>query len=149
MLVALRPGGFYVMHSLQSGQVPSMSPSLLMYQQISLHGFNLSQWVEDNGTEAYVSMLKNLSELVKSDKLALFTRSLSVDDLNPETLKTALKSHRAVQDGVTTRERTVLVFGDEASANEVYFELQASLGSHLSISEEELAAPPTKPIAPG
>jgi len=151
MLVALRPGGSLVMHSLQSGQVPSMSPSLLMYQQISLHGFNLSQWVEEQGSEAYVSMIKNLAELVNADKLALFTRSLSVDDLNPDTLKTALKSHRAVQNADTTRERTVLVFGDEASANEVYFELQASIRQQQAddISEDVLAAPPTKPVIAG
>jgi trans-2-enoyl-CoA reductase len=129
MMVALRPGGSLVMHSLQTGQVPSMSPSLLMYQQVSLHGFNLSQWVDENGNEAYLHMLRTVAGLVQADKLSIFTRSLGVADLNAATLVDALKSHRAVQDASTFRERTVLVFGDESAANEVYFELQASIRS--------------------
>mmetsp|Transcript_50909 Transcript_50909/g.84369 ORF Transcript_50909/g.84369 Transcript_50909/m.84369 type:complete len:666 (+) Transcript_50909:75-2072(+) len=151
MLIALRPGGTLVMHSLASGQVPAMSPSLLMYQQLSLHGFNLAQWVEENGSEAYVSMLRTVSELVQADKLNLFTRTLNVADLNSESLSVALKSHRAVQDASTMRERTVLVFGDEASASEVYFELQASIRKMYSDLDDEVVepvAPPIKTITP-
>lgn len=51
LAISMRPGGTLVMHQLQSGQVPPISPSLLMYQQISLYGFNLSQWVNENGRE--------------------------------------------------------------------------------------------------
>ena len=36
-----------------------------MYQQISMHGFNLPQWVADNGGEAYLGMLESISELVQ------------------------------------------------------------------------------------
>jgi len=147
MMVALRPGGHLVMHALQSGQVPAMSPSLLMYQQVSLHGFNLAQWVEDTGSEAYVGMLATIAELVSAGKLSIFTRTLNVADLNATTLATALASHRAVQDGSTFRERTVLVFGDESSANEVYFELQASIRQMGAMPEEEMVVPSSK-IAP-
>ena len=47
-------------------QVPQLSPSLIMYQQISMHGFNLPQWVADNGGEAYLGMLESISELVQA-----------------------------------------------------------------------------------
>eukprot|EP00308_Calcidiscus_leptoporus_P021321 CAMPEP_0119378072 /NCGR_PEP_ID=MMETSP1334-20130426/47384_1 /TAXON_ID=127549 /ORGANISM="Calcidiscus leptoporus, Strain RCC1130" /LENGTH=662 /DNA_ID=CAMNT_0007397177 /DNA_START=9 /DNA_END=1997 /DNA_ORIENTATION=+ len=150
LMVALRPSGALVMHSLPSGKVPAMSPSLLMYQQISLHGFNLAQWVEHNGTEAYTEMLQTLGELVQADKLNLFTRTLAVHDLTHQTLKSALSSHRVEQDLSTVRERSVLVFGDEAAANEVYFELQGNL--RRMNAEAEVVSEPmplSKPVATG
>ena len=61
-----------------SAQVPQLSPSLIMYQQLSLHGFNLAQWVAENGNDAYVSMLQAISELVAAEKLNLFTKTLCV-----------------------------------------------------------------------
>ena len=51
LAIALRPSGTLVVHSMQSGQVPQLSPSLLMYQQISIYGFNLSEWTTINGSE--------------------------------------------------------------------------------------------------
>merc|ERR1740117_1751646 len=137
MMIALRPGGSLVMHSLQTGQVPSMSPSLLMYQQVSLHGFNLAQWVDENGCEAYLHTLRTIAGLIQADKLNIFARSLSVADLNAATLVEALKSHRAVQDASTFRERTILVFGDESAANEVYFELQASIRNMMGADDDD------------
>ena len=127
LAIALRPGGTLVMHQLQSGQVPGISPSLLMYQQISMYGFNLSQWTSENGAEGYLQMLRTLAELVSADRLNVFTRTLKVRDLTAEALLGALKSHRQLQDAKTFRERTVLLFGDEASANDMYFELQAQI----------------------
>ena len=41
-----------MVYELEHGKLPQLSPSLLLYQQISLHGFNLAQWVSDEGTEA-------------------------------------------------------------------------------------------------
>ena len=127
LAIALRPGGTLVVHSLAHGQVPQLSPSLIMYQQISMHGFNLPQWVADNGPESYLAMLESISELVQAEKLNVFTRTLSVDNLTQAALMKALTSHKLVQDGKSFRERTVLQFGDEASANEMYFELQVRL----------------------
>ena len=37
--------------------------------QISLHGFNLPQWVAENGPEAYVSMLQAIGELEQVTEL--------------------------------------------------------------------------------
>ena len=125
LAVALRPGGQLVVHSLAHGQVPQLSPSLIMYQQISMHGFNLPQWVADNGSEAYLATLVSISELVQAEKLSVFTRTLPVDSLSQAALTKSLSSHTLVQDGAAFRERIVLQFGDEASANEMYFELQA------------------------
>lgn len=127
LAIALRPGGTLVMHQMQSGQVPQISPSLLMYQQISMYGFNLAQWTTENGSEAYLQMLRTLAELVSADRLNIFTRTLNVSQLNSETLQMAVKSHRQVQDAKTFRERTVLLFGDEASASDMYFELAAQI----------------------
>ena len=127
LAIALRPGGTLVMHQMQSGQVPQISPSLLMYQQVSMYGFNLAQWTSDHGSEAYLQMLRTLAELVSADRLNIFTRTLNVADLGPEALLASIKSHRQVQDSKTFRERTVFLFGDEAAANEMYFELSAQI----------------------
>ena len=128
LAIALRPSGTLVVHSMANGQVPQLSPSLIMYQQISLHGFNLPLWVADNGPEAYVAMLEAISQLVRDEKLNLITRTLSVAELTQTTLLEALSSHKG---GESTygkyRERTILQFGDEASANDMYFELQAAI----------------------
>lgn len=61
LAMALRPGGALVVHSLACGQVPQLSPSVLLYQQVSMHGFSLPQWVADNGGEAYLGMLQSIS----------------------------------------------------------------------------------------
>merc|ERR1719231_761913 len=58
LAISLRPDGTLVVHALAQGRVPQLSPSLIMYQQLSLHGFNLAQWVSENGNDAYVSMLQ-------------------------------------------------------------------------------------------
>jgi len=127
LAIALRPGGSLVVHSMQSGQVPQLSPSLMMYQQVSLYGFNLSQWTTENGKEAYLQMLRTLAELVQADRLNIFTRSVKVADLDQASLGEALRSHRAVQDKKVFRERTVFVFGDEGAANDLYFELSTAI----------------------
>lgn len=133
------------MHQLQSGQVPSISPSLLMYQQISIYGFNLAQWTTEHGKEAYLQMLRTLAELVLADRLNIFTKTLPVEELNSETLKRALASHRAKQDSKTFRERTVLVFGDEAGANDMYFDLAAKIRK-IEFGEADYMAEPEEPI---
>ena len=84
LAIALRPGGTLVMHQMQSGQVPGISPSLLMYQQISMYGFNLAAWTTENGSEAYLQMLRTLAELVAADRLNVFTRPYP----SPSSLRT-------------------------------------------------------------
>jgi len=150
MSVALRPGGQLVMHSLQTGQVPTISPSLLMYQQISLHGFNMAQWVDENGVEAYKDMLNTIGELVQAGNLELATAEAPVRGMEPSALKAALSSHRRGAAG-RPRERSVLVLGSEAAANEVYFELQASIRSMYGADEPQTpaaGAPPAQSAAP-
>jgi len=147
LAISLRPGGTLVMHQMQSGQVPQISPSLLMYQQISLYGFNLAQWTTENGSEAYLQMLRTLAELVSADRLNIFTRTLNVADLTQAALMEAIKSHRQMQDSKTFRERTVLLFGDEASANDMYFELASQIRKIENGDDDdffdETPAPPT------
>jgi trans-2-enoyl-CoA reductase len=103
-----------------NGQVPQLSPSLIMYQQISMHGFNLSQWVSESGAEAYVSMLEAIGELVAADRLNLFTKIVPVTELTQKVLLEAITSHKATPASAGRfRERTVFQFGDEGSANEM------------------------------
>ena len=128
LAIALRPGGTLVVHALAQGQVPQLSPSLIMYQQLSLHGFNLAQWVSDNGPDAYVQMLNGIGELVQANKLALHTKTLPVSELSQASLMEAIASHKSSPTEFGKfRERTVLQFGDESTANEMYFELQAAI----------------------
>ena len=113
LAIALRPGGTLVIHQIQTGQVPQISPSLLMYQQISIFGFNLAQWTSENGAESYLQMLRTVAELVAADRLNIFTRTLDVAaGFDQSSLQLAIKSHRQSQDAKTFRERTVLLFGD-------------------------------------
>ena len=125
-----------------------------MYQQLSLHGFNLPQWVTENGNEAYVEMLGAIGELVAADKLNLITKTLNVADLTQQSLFKALSSHKAAPTEFGNfRERTVLQFGDEASANEMYFVLQAAI--RKIAAEQDVAIPehdtpvgvPSQPVA--
>jgi len=141
LAIALRPGGTLVVHAMANGQVPQLSPSLMMYQQISLHGFNLPQWVSENGPEAYVSMLEAIAELVQAERLNLYTKMLPVAELTQQTLIEGIKSHKTAGGAYGKfRERTVLQFGDEATANEMYFELQAAIRK-LASYEEEVSQP--------
>ena len=121
------------MHSLSSGAAPQLAPSLLLYHQVSLHAFSLAHWTAQpqNGRAGYARMLRSLGDLARAEKLHLFTRAVPVAGLDASTLREALGSHpnpnpnpnpnealgshRAVQSGATFRERSVLVFGDEAS----------------------------------
>ena len=50
------------MTNLSGGRVPSIDVSLLLYHQISLHGFSLNQWVATNGNVSSVclNILKRL-----------------------------------------------------------------------------------------
>ena len=50
----------------------------------------------------------------------------------------ALKSHRVTQDSKTFRERTVFVFGDEAGANDMYFELSSQIRRMENGGEDEI-----------
>jgi len=141
LAISLRPGGTLVVHAMANGQVPQLSPSLIMYQQISLHGFNLPQWVGENGPEAYVSMLEAVSELVQAERLNLFTKTLPVAELTQKSMIEAIHSHQTTGSAFKFRERTVLQFGDESTANEMYFELQAAIRK-LSADFDEV---PTMP----
>jgi len=143
LAIALRPGGSLVVHAMQYGQVPQLSPSVIMYQQVSLYGFSLSQWVGDNGREAYLQMLRTLAELVQAERLNVFTRTVKVGDLTPQSLVEALNSHRVAQNAKTFRERSVFLFGDEAAANDLYFEVAARIRKleDGDFDEEEELAP--------
>ena len=127
LAVALRPGGSLVVHSLSSGAAPQLSPSVLLYHQVSLHAFSLAHWTAQpqNGRAGYARMLRSLGDLARAEKLHLFTRAVPVAGLDASKLREALGSHRAVQSGGTFpfRERSVFVFGDEASARDLSFEL--------------------------
>jgi len=145
LAIALRPGGTLVVHAMSNGQVPQLSPSLIMYQQLSLHGFNLPQWVAENGPEAYVEMLQAIGDLVSANKLSLYTKSLPVSELSQKSLMEGISSHKASTRPGAFREKTVLTFGDESTANEMYFELQAAIrkiAADSGYDDEPVGAPP-------
>ena len=137
LAIALRPGGALVLHSMQSGQVPQLSPSVLMHHQVSLFAFNLSQWTQRHGREGYLRMLHTLAELAQAEKLLLFTRTVDASQLDADGLKEALASHRVVQSGSAFRERTVLVFGDEGAASELAFELREQIRALEAAADDD------------
>jgi len=153
LAIALRPGGTLVVHALAQGQVPQLSPSLIMYQQLSLHGFNLPQWVQENGNDAYVAMLQAIAELVAAEKLSLYTRTLPVSELGQKSLLEAIGSHKVTPSEFGNfRERTILQFGDESTANEMYFVLQAAIRKMAeeeeTLLDEPASAQAVRPTAP-
>jgi trans-2-enoyl-CoA reductase len=141
MAMALRPEASLVVYGLQHGKLPSLSPSLLLYQQISLHGFNLAQWVSDEGAAAYLHMLEAIAELVKLEKLRVVTRAVLAAELSAPpgsaALREALGSHRATGTALAPRQRSVLVWADEAAAATLAFELRDALKAQ---QEAEAAA---------
>ena len=56
--------------------LPNPRPMIVLAGQISLHTFDLAQWVASNGGVKYVKMLEELSELVNGMKLQLDLRVL-------------------------------------------------------------------------
>ena len=146
LAVALRPGASLVLHSLHSGAIPKLAPSLLMYQLISLHGFSLPQWVSEHGTESYLQMLNGIGELAKGGKLDLHTRSVDLAALtaaggDPQGLVRALIAHKGIGGG--GRERITFHLGEERDASEMYFELQAKVRELLAAQgevDDEVAA---------
>ncbi len=103
LLRVLRAGSPLVCYALRSNRLPTLDVSLLLYHQISLHGFSLNQWVEDNGPQAYVKLLEAVAELVNADKLKVPTVRLVVDDsstsVGSEELRAALLAATHGADG--------------------------------------------------
>jgi len=147
MAMALRPEASLVVYALQHAKLPSLPPSLLLYQQISLHGFSLAQWVSDEGPEAYLAMLEAISQLVGAEKLGVVTRAVLATELSPATLRAALGSHRALGTDGAPRQRSLFVWGDEASAAELGFELREALKAAEAEADAEAPPGPGTPAA--
>ena len=130
MAMALRPEASLVVYALEQGKLPALSSSLLLYQQISLHGFSLAQWVTDEGAAAYLGMLEAIAALVKLGKVGVVTRAVLAAELGTEggtSLREAVGAHRAPGSALAPRQRSVLVWGDEARAATLAFELRDAL----------------------
>ena len=130
MAMALRPEASLVVYALEQGKLPALSSSLLLYQQISLHGFSLAQWVSDEGAAAYLGMLEAIAALVKLGKVGVVTRAVLAAELGTElgtSLREAIGAHRAPGSALAPRQRAVLVWGDEAGAATLTFELRDAL----------------------
>jgi len=130
LLRVLRAGSSLVCYALRTSKIPTLDVSLLLYQQISLHGFSLAAWVEQEGAAAYASMLGRIAELVARDKLKLHTVSLSLAD--GEELKAGLRAamhggeapgdRAATSIALDPRPKVVLELGSVEEANAVYFQ---------------------------
>ena len=145
LLRVLRAGSSLVCYALRTSKIPTLDVSLLLYQQISLHGFSLAAWVEQEGAAAYASMLERIAELVARDKLKLHTVSLSLAD--GEELKAGLRAamhggespgdRAATSIALDPRPKVVLGLGTMEEANAVYFQCAefkrqaGSTGDHL------------------
>ena len=130
LLRVLRAGSSLVCYALRTSKIPTLDVSLLLYHQISLHGFSLAAWVEQEGAAAYASMLGRIAELVAKDKLKLHTVTLSLAD--GEELKAGLRAamhggeapgdRAATSIALDPRPKVVLELGSVEEANAVYFQ---------------------------
>jgi trans-2-enoyl-CoA reductase len=139
LLRTLRPGGNHVCYAVRSARTPQLDVSLLLYQQLSLHGFSLSTWVQTHGAARYLTLLQALAPLVQRDKLVLPIELLPLHSPAPDgdsgddddrarrlaaALRRATHGHAAVADvEYPPRPKIVLELGTEAQANATYFEL--------------------------
>ena len=143
MAMALRPEASLVVYALEQGKLPALSSSLLLYQQISLHGFSLAQWVTDEGAAAYLGMLEAIAALVKLGKVGVVTRAVQAAELGAEggtSLRDAVGAHRAPGSALAPRQRSVLVWGDEARAATLAFELRDALKAEQQAEAPEALA---------
>ena len=143
MAMALRPEASLVVYALEQGKLPALSSSLLLYQQISLHGFSLAQWVTDEGAAAYLGMLEAIAALVKLGKVGVVTRAVLAAELGTEggtSLREAVGAHRAPGSALAPRQRSVLVWGDEARAATLAFELRDALKAEQQAEAPEVLA---------
>ena len=143
MAMALRPEASLVVYALEQGKLPALSSSLLLYQQISLHGFSLAQWVTDEGAAAYLGMLEAIAALVKLGKVGVVTRAVRAAELGTEggtSLREAVGAHRAPGSALAPRQRSVLVWGDEARAATLAFELRDALKAEQQAEAPEVLA---------
>ena len=143
MAMALRPEASLVVYALEQGKLPALSSSLLLYQQISLHGFSLAQWVTDEGAAAYLGMLEAIAALVKLGKVGVVTRAVQAAELGAEggtSLREAVGAHRAPGSALAPRQRSVLVWGDEARAATLAFELRDALKAEQQAEAPEVLA---------
>ena len=72
-------------------------------------------------------MLEAIAELVAAERLGVVTRAVLAAELAPAALRDALGSHRAAGSQLAPRQRSVLVWGDEAAAATLAFELRDAL----------------------
>ena len=143
MAMALRPEASLVVYALEQGKLPALSSSLLLYQQVSLHGFSLAQWVTDEGAAAYLGMLEAIAALVKLGKVGVVTRAVQAAELGAEggtSLREAVGAHRAPGSALAPRQRSVLVWGDEARAATLAFELRDALKAEQQAEAPEVLA---------
>ena len=143
MAMALRPEASLVVYALEQGKLPALSSSLLLYQQVSLHGFSLAQWVTDEGAAAYLGMLEAIAALVKLGKVGVVTRAVLAAELGTEagtSLREAVGAHRAPGSALAPRQRSVLVWGDEARAATLAFELRDALKAEQQAEAPEVLA---------
>ena len=143
MAMALRPEASLVVYALEQGKLPALSSSLLLYQQVSLHGFSLAQWVTDEGAAAYLGMLEAIAALVKLGKVGVVTRAVQAAELGTEggtSLREAVGAHRAPGSALAPRQRSVLVWGDEARAATLAFELRDALKAEQQAEAPEVLA---------
>jgi trans-2-enoyl-CoA reductase len=158
MLRILRFGSPLVCYGLRSSRMPAIDASLVMYQQISVHGFSLNQWFADNGKAAYLRMLESLAALTNRNKLVLqptvldCTSRIDGADFNAllgATVRGEGQAAGAAKAGVYPgRPKGVLLFGTEEQASAAYFMLteqmrrvEAGLPPLAEANPNESAAP--------
>lgn len=98
----IRPGGTMVTYGGMALKPVTVPPSLLLFNDIRLHGFWLSKWYEQNGTESRTAMFEELVRMAQDKTLRLWTESHTFQEKHFER---AL--HRAMNSN--TRDRKVLL----------------------------------------
>jgi NADPH:quinone reductase-like Zn-dependent oxidoreductase len=92
---SLKTGGSIVVYALQSGKFPALSPSDLIYRDLSLHGFWLINWIRNAPRTEVQEIYQKLGDLVADGSLSAAVEHTYPLEQFKEAFEQSLKSKRS------------------------------------------------------
>jgi NADPH:quinone reductase-like Zn-dependent oxidoreductase len=92
---SLKTGGSIVVYGLQSGKFPALSPSDLIFRDLSLHGFWLINWIRNAPRTEIQEIYQKLGDLVADGSLSAAVEHAYPLEQFKEAFQQSLKSNRS------------------------------------------------------
>src|SRR2546426_2723279 len=91
---SLKTGGSIVVYAIQSGKFPALSPSDLVYRDLSLHGFWLINWLRNAPRTEIQEIYRKLGDFVADGSLSAVVEHVYPLDQFKEAFKHSVRSNR-------------------------------------------------------